>query len=56
MGELSCQAKELLSLAAMEVGEAKRLHDQLEALYVRAMDFSVMDGFYQLVLSEAGLL
>ena len=55
MAELNCRAGELLFAAAKEVGEAKRLHDELEALYVKAMDFSVMEGFYHRILGEAGL-
>ncbi|MCM3239774.1 PRK06851 family protein [Heyndrickxia oleronia] len=34
------------------LAEAKALHDELEKLYVEAMDFSILDKFYQMINQE----
>lgn len=49
-------AKTLLEDAVREVAEAKRLHDELEAFYVRAMDFTVLDRLRDRILREAGAM
>lgn len=48
-------ARMLIAEAASEVADAKLLHDELEAYYVRAMDFSCLDRIRERILSSAGL-
>lgn len=46
------KARELLDMACSHVKNAKLLHDDLEAIYVNAMDFSRVDLIYERVLNE----
>lgn len=45
-------AKELIYAAGEHVKRAKQLHDDLEAFYVEAMDFSRLDGIYEQILED----
>ena len=47
MEERLASAEKLLARACNNVEKAKRLHDELEAYYVQAMDFSRMDSFFE---------
>lgn len=46
------KAKELLDKAGEHVKQAKLLHDDLEAYYVKAMDFSKVDLIFDKIMSE----
>lgn len=45
-------AQKLLQKACSLVNEAKLLHDKLEFIYVNAMDFSQMDGFFENIIKR----
>ena len=46
------KAKELISTASRHIERAKLLHDDLEAFYVEAMDFSKVDAIYEKLARE----
>ena len=46
------KAKELIATASMHIEKAKLLHDDLEAFYVEAMDFSKVDAIYEKIAEE----
>lgn len=46
------KAKELIDMASNHIERAKLLHDDLEAFYVNAMDFSNVDDIYYKILNE----
>ncbi len=46
------EAQKLLQKACTLVYEAKLLHDKLELIYVNAMDFSQMDGFFKDIIKK----
>lgn len=45
-------AKELIDSASKHIKRAKLLHDDLEAFYIKAMDFSKVDLIYEQILKE----
>ncbi len=45
-------AKELIDIAGKHVQKAKLLHDDLEAFYIKAMDFSRIDTIYEKIMQE----
>lgn len=45
-------AKDLLDIAATNIKRAKLLHDDLEAYYIEAMDFSKVDIIYDRIIRE----
>jgi len=46
------KAKELTGLACEHIKRAKLLHDELEAIYIDAMDFSKVDAIYEKLINE----
>lgn len=52
LDERLSQAQILLGKACVLVKEAKLLHDKLELIYVNAMDFSHMDGFFEDIIKK----
>jgi energy-coupling factor transporter ATP-binding protein EcfA2 len=46
------KTKELIDIACDHVKRAKLLHDDLEAFYVKAMDFSKVDLIYERIIKE----
>jgi hypothetical protein len=46
------KANELIDMACEHIKRAKLLHDDLEAFYVKAMDFSKVDTHYEHILKE----
>lgn len=46
------KAKELIDMACIHIKDAKLLHDDLEAFYVKAMDFSKVDTIYERIINE----
>lgn len=51
LGRLSA-AHQLIDTACKHVEDAKHLHDELEAFYIKAMDFTKVDGIYQRIVDE----
>jgi len=49
---LTNTGKEIVESACNQVKKAKELHDDLEKIYIHAMDFTKMDHMYTTVLSE----
>jgi len=45
-------AKELITTASKHIERAKLLHDDLEAFYVEAMDFSKVDSIFDKIIKE----
>jgi hypothetical protein len=45
-------AEKLIDTACSHVAAAKALHDDLEAYYVRAMNFSLVDRIYDRLMQE----
>lgn len=45
-------AKQLIETAGKHVARAKQLHDDLEAFYIKAMDFSKVDEVYDKMIRE----
>ena len=48
------QSTELISLATKQVQKAKILHDELEKIYIKAMDFTIIDTLYNKIINEIG--
>ena len=46
------KAKELIDIACKHIKRAKLLHDDLEAFYINAMDFSKVDFIYDSIIKE----
>ena len=46
------KSKELIDMACENINKAKLLHDDLEAFYVQAMDFSRVEPIYDRVMKE----
>lgn len=46
------KAKNLIDTASKHIERAKLLHDDLEAFYIEAMDFSRVDGIYDRIIRE----
>lgn len=46
------KAEDLIATASKHIERAKLLHDDLEAFYVEAMDFSKVDGIYDRIIKE----
>lgn len=46
------KAKELLDIACSHIKNAKLLHDDLEAIYIKAMDFSRVEPVFERILNE----
>jgi hypothetical protein len=46
------KSKELIDIAGEHIKRAKLLHDDLEAFYVKAMDFSKVDIIYERIINE----
>ncbi|TAH74861.1 MAG: hypothetical protein EWM47_01370 [Anaerolineaceae bacterium] len=49
------KAKELIDIASEHIKSAKLHHDDLEAFYVKAMDFSKVDIIYDRIMNEISL-
>ncbi|MBH1940781.1 hypothetical protein I5677_07765 [Mobilitalea sibirica] len=49
-------AQQLIETASQHVLRAKELHDDLEAYYISAMDFSKVDTIYKQIMSEINVL
>lgn len=49
------KSKELIDMASDHIKKAKLLHDDLEAFYVKAMDFSKVEPIYNRIMSEISL-
>lgn len=45
-------AQQLLGTACGHIKSSKLLHDELEAFYITAMDFSKLDGIYDKIINE----
>ena len=45
-------AKELIDTGTKHIKKAKLLHDDLEAYYIEAMDFSKVDHIYDKIIKE----
>lgn len=45
-------AKDLIDIAAKQIKKAKLLHDDLEAFYIEAMDFSKVDIIFEKIINE----
>ncbi|NLK99923.1 MAG: hypothetical protein GX271_04595 [Clostridiales bacterium] len=45
-------SKELIDLATDHIKDAKLMHDDLEAFYIKAMDFSKVDPIFNRIISE----
>ena len=46
------QAAEFIALASKEIAKSKMLHDELEKIYISAMDFSVIDKLYEKIIKD----
>lgn len=46
------KANELIDVACQHIKRAKLLHDDLEAIYIKAMDFSKVNSIYNSILKE----
>jgi len=46
------KSQELIDLACEHIKRAKQLHDDLEAFYIDAMDFSKVDIIYKKIMRE----
>lgn len=46
------QASALIKMATKEIAKSKELHDELEKIYVSAMDFSVIDKLYKKIIEK----
>lgn len=43
---------EFLRLAAQEISHAKKIHDELERLYIAAMDFNALDAYCEQIIKQ----
>lgn len=50
--EMIATAKKLITTASNRVAKAKNIHDDLEHIYISAMDFSKIDALYEGILAE----
>jgi hypothetical protein len=46
------KAKDMIDMACLHIKKAKLLHDELEAIYIKAMDYSKVDVIYKRMLNE----
>ena len=44
--------KETVKKGTVALGEAKKLHDVLEKIYIKAMNFEIIDAIYEQIKSE----
>ncbi len=52
LATLTAQSAAMVEQGAAVLGEIKRLHDDLEAIYIAAVDFSVIDGITAQLMEE----
>lgn len=52
LNEISNLYKETVKKGATALGEAKKLHDILEEIYIKAMNFQIIDAIYEQIKSE----
>lgn len=48
----TAQSHAIINMAAKEIMKAKSLHDELEKIYISAMDFSVIDALYEKIKKD----
>lgn len=49
---ISLQAEKIVNMAAKEIAKSKSLHDELEKIYISAMDFSIIDKLYEKIKKD----
>ena len=52
LAEIASLYKATIKKGTTALGEAKKLHDGLEEIYIKAMNFQIIEGIYEQIKSE----
>ena len=52
LAEIASLYKATIKKGTTALGEAKKLHDVLEEIYIKAMNFQIIEGIYEQIKSE----